>query len=197
MIHQIYITYFFCNLRVISNKPFMQIHQSICRIHSQCPVRGPWSGCAGKGASQHLPKSSKRSTFSHKMGKKWDFVGGLRGWGPKGSLLGGFCTSKIYPGYWPVLYSSFRHCWVERFVSLNLKMKHNCIILHFVLDLSKRTIDMYSGNLSRWTFMNISTPEPLTCLFWWRYCCTDFGHSRFQLCFLCSQHLQMITYCHK
>ena len=34
------------------------------------------------------PKSGKRSTFGHKVGQKWGFVGGLRGWGSKSPLFG-------------------------------------------------------------------------------------------------------------
>ncbi len=37
----------------------------------------------GCGGATHHPKSAKRSTFYHKVGKKWGF---MRGLGPKGPL---------------------------------------------------------------------------------------------------------------
>ena len=55
------------------------------------------------------PKSAKRSTFSHQMGKKWGVCKRVKGGevqkvhflGPKGPHFGGFCTPKIDPGYGP------------------------------------------------------------------------------------------------
>ena len=71
----------------------------------------------------HHSKSGKRSTFSHKVGQKWVFVGGLWGrggggevqevhfLGPKGPLFGGPAPPKIDPGYGPAsnIYTGLNH----------------------------------------------------------------------------------------
>ena len=41
-----------------------------------------------EGAMHPPPQSGKRSTFGHKVGKKWGFLGELRGWGSKSPLFG-------------------------------------------------------------------------------------------------------------
>ena len=64
-----------------------------------------------RGMMHHL-KSTKRSTFSHKVAQKWGFCRRVKGGegqkvhflGPKGPLLGVPHLPKINPGYGPAWY---------------------------------------------------------------------------------------------
>ena len=62
-------------------------------------ARGEVGRPMSRGATHH-PKSAKRSTFSHKMGKKWGFVRWLRR--PKRAIFfGGPHLPKMDLGYRP------------------------------------------------------------------------------------------------
>ena len=72
---------------------------------------GGWGGVGGAGGAMHSPNLPKRSTFGHKIGKKWGACKRVKGGGgevqkvhflgPESPHFGGSAPPKIDPGHGP------------------------------------------------------------------------------------------------
>ena len=97
----------------IKRKPYLAVYTAQLDRRKACidvsrALSRPVARGVCRGATHPL-KSAKRSTFSHKMGKKWGICKRVKGGevqkvnflGPKGPHFGGSAPPKINPGYGP------------------------------------------------------------------------------------------------